>query len=137
MRQVLIILLYAAAAIFLSGCRNGHEMEMMFMESEGIGISVNGKVMLEYSPVTCQMGYSAAENAFWVCDDSMNNYFAIVCGNAPGDAGDYVTADVVWTTESDIKRKDGLDMKISRRDGDRLWLWNEKSRLGAVVQVLR
>ena len=132
--KILLLMLLTAAA---SGCVNNFDREE-FSQMSDIGLYVKGQNVLIYDDINFQIGFSRDRNEFWVTDDNMANYFILDCEYFP-ENGSTVKADLVYTTSNDIKTRNGISFEVTKTDdaSGKVWLWNSKNKIGAVVKILR
>lgn len=130
------ILTALAVAVLSAGCNPGGQLKEEFMETEDLGLTVGYYSILKYDPLTHQLCYNESRNEFRITDDTMANYFIITCYDSPS-SNSSVKADIIYTTDSDTKRKEGITFEVTKMDDSgKIWLWNNKNRIGAVVQIL-
>ena len=136
-RYLTIPVLAAALLAAAPGCEPGFGIEE-FKNESGIGLTIKGKSVFQYDSADCQLGFNESRNEFWVTDDTMGNYFILKCRSFP-EPGSTVKADLVYTTETDIKTRSGLTFQVVKFDTDSelISLWSQAGRIGAIVKVLR
>lgn len=136
-RYIFYTAIIAAALPLMSGCTKGFGIDDFRQESD-IGLSVKGSYELRYDPANCQLGFNESRNEFWVTDDTMANYFILKCSSFP-EVGKTVTADIVYTTETDLKSRSGLAFEVTGYDTQtgKISLWCQSGKIGVIVKVLR
>ena len=57
----------------------------------------------------------------------------------PSTTGQKVTADIEYTTPDDVKSRNGLEFEVAdiEDSSGKIWLWNQKYQIGAVVKALQ
>ena len=136
MKRLLLILF---AALLLGACHHAKEMDPDFIKGDGLYLQSGGKTVLQYDPLTWQLGYSAARKEFRAFSDDQSAYYILTCKNLPEKLGEAVTADLEWATDGgSIRNESGLSLTVKQFDEDgRIWLWSSKKGIGIVVQVLQ
>lgn len=141
MAKIMKYTLYAAILSFglavLSGCVKGYGFEKL-QENSDIGLMVKGSYAVRYDKANFQMGFNEDRREFWVTDDNMADYFVLTCDALPRPEGT-LTADLVYTTRDDIKSKTGLKFDVQDYDSDSgtVKLWNQTSKIGVIIRILR
>lgn len=129
----------AAVMILICGCGPHMFTIEEFSETENISLRIKGARILEYKAETHQLGFNREKCEFRVHDDDMADYFIITCDEMPSQTGQKVTADLKYTTPDDVKTRNGVEFEVTgigTGDG-RIWLWNQKYQIGAVVKALQ
>ena len=67
----------------------------------------------------------------------MSDFYMLRCSRVPREVGEEVGCDVTWTTYSDIKKKKGLEFKVTKTDPETgaVWLWCSSAMIGATVVI--
>ena len=131
--------LVAACGILLAGCNPDGKLRIEeFNSSEGIGLKIGSLDIITYDPLTSQLAYNETDMVFRVNDDNMADYFILKCYQFPS-SGATVKADLTYTTDNDIKTRNGISFEVTKTDdaSGKVWLWNSKNKIGAVVKILR
>ncbi len=133
------IMATVAAMGIICGCEQHVFTVEQFNETESISLSIKGARIIEYKAETHQMGFNLVECEFRVHDDDMANYFIIRCNEMPSTTGQKVTADIEYTTPDDVKSRNGLEFEVTdiEDSSGKIWLWNQKYQIGAVVKALQ
>lgn len=132
---------FALVCIFLllmisAGC-NPYEVDELLLQKEDVSLVVRGEVVFDYDGNTCQMSYNAKRCEYRVMDDDMAHYFLLRCNADLSDVGQEVTADLKFTTSTDVKEEKGLTFKVERVDqSEKFWLWCNSRKIGVVVRKL-
>lgn len=129
----------AAACISVCSCEPHVFTIVEFTETEDISLRIKGAGLLEYKAETHQLGFNRSECEFRVHDDDMANYFIIKCNEMPSATGQKVTADIEYTTPDDVKTRNGIEFEVANINDSngKIWLWNQKYQIGAVVMALQ
>lgn len=135
--HVLKTLIPAAIIACLSGCTPGFDIDE-FETADELGLIIKGKYVLRYDETNFQIGSNADKNIFWITDDDMADYFIVTCSSFP-QAGDQVKADLIYTTDSDVKEKTGMKFEVIESDPGTglVKIWNKSSRTGVYFKALR
>ncbi len=135
MRISAIILLISAAAFISCDPTDIFETDFRDKEDE-ISLTISRKRIFSYNAPDCQISYNNAKKQFRVSDDNMGNFFVLTCSHIPEKEGDTVTATLQYTTDNNI-RTESHSFKVSKTTPDgKIWLWSQKKKIGAVVQLL-
>ena len=121
----------------LAGCV-GYEVDELLMHKEGVSLIVRGEIVLDYDSNKGQMSYNAKRGEYRVMDDDMAHYFVFRCDADLSDVGQEVTADLSYTTSSDIKVEKDLEFKVEQvvPSSGTYWLWCNSRKIGVVVRKI-
>ena len=64
------------------------------------------------------------------------NCFVVTFTELPAAFGQFVTADLTWTTERDVLTRKNLTLEVIRVEGDQFWLWSDTGRIGLCMRIL-
>lgn len=104
-----------------------------------ISLTVKGTEIMQYDSYYHQIAWNAEKMQFRMMDDSLGNYFVVNLGNMPSQMGDVVSAELIYTTYTSIKTindKFNASKIQTNSNGQLIWLWNESSNTGVVIQEL-
>lgn len=121
----------------LAGCV-GYEVDELLMHKEGVSLIVRGEIVLDYDSNKGQMSYNSKRGEYRVMDDEMAHYFVFRCDADLSDIGQEVTADLKYTTASDVKTETSLTFKVERIEPSKgmFWLWCNSKKIGVVVRKI-
>ena len=134
MKKILYILFLV---LIISGCNREDTLAREAFEessAEEICLEMNGGRVFTYEENTCQASFIEASREYRIGKDDMSDFYIIKCSSTPV-AGESLTADLIWTTASDIRERKNLSfrvLKIDDKDG-RIWFWCQSLRAGVVV----
>ncbi len=123
------------ASTLLCGC-NDTRRRNAFVENNDIRLQVGSTVHFRYDPLTCQMAFSRDRKEFRAQTDNTSDYYSVVLSDIPVQTGETVSADLTWTTETDILTRNDLSLEVLKIDGDRIWLWSSSGRIGVSIVVM-
>jgi len=123
-------------AIILCSCQQGGPYTEAFTANGTIRLEQKGEALCTYDPASYQLAFNREKGEFRVHTDNMSDYFILDLDQIPGEAGQQVTGTIIWTTETDIYTKREITLETAKLEGDKIWLWNTKDRIGMVVKVL-
>ena len=127
----------ALSIFFLSGCFPQGMTPVEFIDSSNeVALTINGMQVMTYKEGTHQIGYNDEEVQFRVSDDRFSNFFVVKCVDVPKEQGQTIEALLTYTTDNDILEK-LCNFTVSKIDGDMIWLWDGKKKIGAVARLLR
>lgn len=130
----------AAAAILAGAMLSGCELYQFTVEEfagiDEISLTIKGTKTFVYSPERHQIGFNPDKYEFRVSDDNMADYFFLDCDDMPVRTDQVLTGDLEYTTPDDIKSRHGLDLRVTDVRNGKIWLWNQKYRIGIVVATL-
>lgn len=130
------ILFMSIILVIASGCSR-FDIDEVLLPREDISITVKGKEIMSYDPLTCQMSHDRESNIYRIYDDMISDWFTVRCDAMPASVGQEVTADVSWTTPSDTKSEKGLRFTVEKTDiHGRIWMWNKSKSIGIVIKNL-
>ena len=114
-----------------------YDIDEILLEREDLSLTWKGEDQVDYDPLTWQAGCNVRKGEYRVFDDSMANYFAVKCSEHPVNEGQDITADVVWTMKTTIKRYEGIRMTVRKLAPDgRIWLWSRSQQIGVVIKEI-
>ena len=123
--------------LLAGGCRDAQmRMRDAFAEHESLCLMVGGDIPFTYDPLNCQIAFSRDRKEFRAHSDTMSDFYAVTLSEIPTEAGQRVTADLVWTTERDVLTRKNLTLEVVRVEGDQFWLWSRSGRIGLMLRVL-
>lgn len=136
-RTIILALIITAATVLYTSCTDTFSVEE-FRSSDDIGLTIKGQDVIKYDDTYWQTGYDEQNITFRVNDDNMADFFVLKCHSFPVE-GQSVKADLSYTTDDDIKNKTGLTFDVTKTDDatGKIWLWNKKNGIGAIVKILR
>ena len=120
----------------LTSCR--YDVDEVLLQRSDISLTEKGKLQMSFDEKTCQLGYNQDRNEFRVYDDKIANWFTITCNAYPSSIGQEVTADLKYTTASDVKTETSLTFKVERVEPSKgmFWLWCNSKKIGVVVRKI-
>ena len=124
-----------AAVVLFCGCQE-ERLISAFSARDEIRLQVGGVEQLCYDPLTCQLGCNIDNREFRVHTDNMSDFFSLRLSSIPTEDEEQVTGSLVYTTKTDVVHKRNVTLKVVRIEGDRIWLWNQTSRIGVEIQIL-
>lgn len=110
-------------ALIVMSCSNKIEPDSSFIDSAEVQLSVKGKVVCTYDPLTWQLSYSQNDNEFRMFDDNMKSWCRVECSEHPAIVGQKVEARISWSTpESDGSER--ARFEVVKVQGNKCWLWH-------------
>jgi len=106
------------------------------MEHDELRLQVAGKVQFRYDKLNCQLSFSRDRNEFRAQTDNTSDFYTVRLNFIPTQVGETVTADLSWTTDTDILHRKNLTLEVVRIEGDKIWLWSDSGRIGVSLRVL-
>lgn len=132
-RTIILAISFLAA---VTSCAKYDIDEVLLQRSE-ISMTWKSELQISYNPLTYQISHNEGRNEYRVHDDKIGNWFVVKCSEKPSYVGQKLSADVVWTTNSNIKHGDGLEFTVEKTDNTGLvWMWNKSSKIGLVIKNL-
>lgn len=132
------LIICAAAVAVLSSCGKDIAAQEQFQGvCQEAGLTIGGSQTYEFSTASVQMSFNESKKQFRVFDDGMRNYYVVTVDKIPSGEGSAFTADLVWTTATDVRKRSGVKFKVIRVSQDLLWCWNKKDDIGVVVRLAR
>ena len=134
MKRLFTIL--AFIALMMLGACDDSRIRNAFVENNDIRLQVGGTVHFRYDPLTCQISFSRDRREFRAQTDNTSDYYSLKLSEIPVKTGQTVSADLTWTTETDILTRESLNLEVIRLEGDRIWMWSRSGRIGVSMMVL-
>lgn len=98
---------------------------------------IDGRTIMEYRESSCQLGADPEGRIYFVCTDSMSDFFHVTLERRPCTPGEEITATSVrWTTPDDNIEKNNVVFKLIQLENDTIWLWSPKLRMALVLRSL-
>ena len=135
MKAIRGILTLLAAFTLLASCDSSRERES-FVESDEIRLQVGREVQFRYDPLKCQLSFNRERREFRAQTDNVSDYYLATLSEIPVSEGQTLTADISWTTETDVLNRKNLALEVVRIEGEKIWLWSDSGRIGLSVVVL-
>lgn len=133
MRRITAYISIFVSLLFLTACNDTKPFEAFSLRDD-ICLEINGSDCFVFDPYTCQLSSSRDLRSFRAGTDTMSDYYEVTLSSIPTFTGDIVEGYVCWTTESGVSAKNNITLEAIRREGDKVWLWNDQTRLGVVVE---
>lgn len=115
--------------------RGNSPTERDFLEKQDTGLFGYGGFLFKYSPENCQISFNRKRRQLRLQNDSQSGYLNVIFGKFPSDGE--------TETEVEIRYKSGGDeivhseiMEILENNGNKIWLWDRKNKLGVILPVL-
>ncbi len=131
-RKITIVL---AALALLTGCDRARERNA-FVESGEIRLQVGNAVQFRYDPLKCQMTFNRERKEFRAQTDNVSDYYVAKLSEIPTFEGQTLSADLSWTTTTDVLKRKNLALEVVKIEGEKIWLWSDSGRIGLSVLVL-
>ena len=131
-RKIIIAL---AALALLTGCDRTRERNA-FVESGEIRLQVGSAVQFRYDPLKCQMTFNREHREFRAQTDNVSDYYVAKLSEIPTSEGQTLSADLCWTTATDVLKRKNLALEVVKIEGGKIWLWSDSGRIGLSVVVL-
>ncbi len=130
-----VLILAAAALALLCGCDRSRERNA-FVESGDIRLQVGSAVQFSYDPLKCQLSFNRGRKEFRAQTDNVSDYYVAKLSLIPTSEGQTLTADLSWTTATDVLNRKNLALRVVKIEGEKIWLWSDSGRIGLSVVVL-
>lgn len=137
MRRAFLMCLSAMAStvLLLSSCTSGR-IRMSFLQGDEVKLQVGRKVQFRYDEKTCQMAFSDELKTFRAHTDNMSDYYIVNLSQIPDSEGMTLTADLTWTTDTDVLNRKNLALEVLKIEGEKVWLWSDAARIGFCIVIL-
>jgi len=134
-RAGVFFLVAGLSALLLSSC-NESRFRNAFASNDSIRLQIGSTLQFEYDPLTCQTAYNSEKNQFRVQTDNTSDFYVITLSDTPTTVGQSLMADLVWTTPTDILKRNNLSLEVIKIEGETVWLWSSSSRIGVSIRML-
>ena len=118
------------------GCDGLARRRNAFVENNDIRLQIGGTVQFRYDPLTCQLSFSRDRLEFRAQTDNTSDYYSVVFSEIPFQLWQTVSADLTWTTETDILTRKNLTLEVIKVEGENVWLWSDSGRIGLSIRLL-
>ena len=133
---VRILLPLLLLVMTISCCREKDNTDPAFLASEDLGLTIAGKALFSFDPLTCQASFNRGRRQFRLSTDTMSDYVVATLSEVPSEKGQTVSADLRWTTERDIRTKKVSAFKVVKIESGKVWLWNKGEKIGLCLKIL-
>ena len=99
-------------------------------------LEVDGRRVLVYDPLTCQLSASLEPVRFRVQTDNTSYYFALTLGELPVQTGQTINGSIRWTTNDNLEERNNIALEVIHFESDTIWLWNETKGIACVVRLI-
>lgn len=107
-----------------------------FLEAEELQLIVDGRVVMTYAPLTCQVSYNHDRKTFRVHNDDMSRFYQLNCAALPYSQGQEIKADLRWSDGASITNRQGLTFRVEKvTEEGRFWLWCPQRKIAVSVQM--
>ncbi len=135
--MVPLALLLLSLLVFGGGCsctKEGPGEE--FLESEDLQLVVDGKVIMTYDPLTCQLAYNHDRKIFRVHNDDMSSFYQLTCNTLPYSQGQEIKASLRWASGTSLSNRQDLTFRVEKvTEEGRFWLWCPTRKIAVSVQM--
>lgn len=118
-------------ALLAASCHNKVREE--FLASPDICLEENGKVLLTYNPLTCQISRNTSKMQYRIMDDTMSRYYMLTLRQMPESVGQTVVADLRWSTGVSVENYSALEFTVEKLESGQVWLWNSRRKIAVSV----
>lgn len=133
MKRLIFILL---SCLILGSCER-FKVDESFVASTTTGLTIKNLTVFKYDPLTCQTAFNRKECEFRVHTDNMSDYYCVKLNSVPTAEGQKAKGSITWTDKSQVQVRKDLLFQVEKTDrAGRLWLWNRKEGIGALVFTL-
>jgi len=130
-------LIFFFLGITICSCQKETKIDSAFLQNSDISLTVKGSKVFIYNENNSQLGYNESNREFRVSNDDMSDYYIIKLNSFSAEKGFKSKGSIRWTDSGKVKSESGLDFEVGNVSGDKVWLWNGKKKIGAVVQILK
>ena len=136
MKKTHIIL--AAALLVLTACHKDPGIDPVILSSDDFCLEVKGKMVQTFAESECQTGFNESKKQFRVGNDKMSEYYILNCNKVPSRKDETLTANLEWTLNATVQKRSSIKFTVEKVGEDgRIWLWNAKEEIAAVVRKPR
>lgn len=135
MKRTAFCMMVLTLVLSVSCVRDSYDDAML--QKNDVSMTMNGREIFSFNPLTCQMSYNKAKREFRVFTDNMSDYFMLTLDSFPSKVGDSVKGTLEWTTDDDLGKQHGIFFSLEQTDAmGRLWLWNSDQKIFVIVQQI-
>lgn len=135
MRRISLLFMVLAGGLLLCSC-NESRFRNAFLSNDTIRLQIGSTLQFEYDPLTCQAAYNSSKKQFRVQTDNTSDFYVLTLSDVPVSVGQNLSADLVWTTPTDILKRNNLSLEVIKIEGETVWLWSSSSRIGVSIMML-
>lgn len=132
MKRFVIIIL---GCLLLCSC-NDDRVQEAFAQNEGVRLQVGGAEQFRYESLSCQLSFNRERKVFRAMTDNASDFFIANFSELPEHIGQSLTADLTWTTFTDILTRKNLALEVIRIEDSTIWLWSRQGRIGLCIKIL-
>lgn len=134
-RHPFSLVIIVALSMLLCSC-NESRFRNAFLSNDTVRLQIGSTLQFEYDPLTCQAACNIEKKQFRVQTDNTSDFYVLTLSDVPTSIGQSLSADLVWTTPTDILKRNNLSLEVIKIEGETVWLWSSSSRIGVIVLML-
>lgn len=105
----------------------------MFVESDHMGLYVDGTRIFTYNELNHQLVYNKRRNIYRIQDDTQENYLNFRAETMPKSAGVSILCEIIYYNKGEYAISMNMIFECTRIDEDRIWFWNANEKMGVVL----
>lgn len=133
MRKALLLLFCLSA---LSSCVSENlDFREAFQRDDSIYMNRAGETLFDYNENTCQYSFYPTQSLFRVFSDTQFHWLSLDCKGAVLKEGARISADLEWTTHSDIVRMDKVNFELLKITDGVYYFWAPQYNIALRLRV--
>lgn len=117
-----LIVLFCLSVLFSCVSEN-LDFREAFQREDSIYMNRAGETLFDYQENTCQYSYRPDQSFFRVFSDDQSNWISLNCKGAVLKEGARVSADLEWTTHSNIERLNSVNFDLVKIANGVYYFW--------------
>lgn len=127
-----------SVAMMAVACHKDTGFDKAEMLDSTVRMCVKRSEVFRYDDLKCQMAFNKSLKQFRAGTDNMSDYFLMKMSAVPAKAGQTLSADMEWTTSSNINNLSAVQFEVIQMDSDNnAWLWSARQDISVVVKILQ
>lgn len=127
--------LWIILSLVLSVSCGQNKLMNVFSENDTVRLQVGRTEHFIYDANFCQMAFNRDKMQFRAQTDNTSDYFVVNFYSVPYELAQVVRADITWTTEFEVLKRNNLTFEVIKVEGEKVWLWSSSSRIGVCLRV--
>lgn len=130
-----ILIALSLCCIALTSCVDEIPGEFKDVDPDNICLRISTQTVFLFDETNCQYSFNNQKHIFRASNDSMSDYFIVTFSQTPTTEGQNVKADIIYTTETEIKNVRNADLTVENVDRNEVLLWDGKKKIGINIRI--
>ena len=124
-----ILIAISLCCLALTSCVEEIPGELKDVDPDNICLRISTQTVFLFD------GNNDRKHIFRASNDSMSDYFIVTFSQTPTTEGQNVKADIVYTTDTEIKTVKNANLTFENVDMNEVLLWDRKKKIGMNIRI--